>query len=382
MLQGLMMDRPLSISSVIEFAADVHADTEIVSANAHGEIHRYTYADARPRIARLANALIRLGIKPGDRVATLAFNSYRHFELYYAISGIGAVCHTINPRLFQDQLTYIVKHADDRVLFFGGVVADLVRAMKPRWPDHLRYIAMEDEAGTARIDGIDGLMSYEALLAAEPERVEWPEFHENTACGLCYTSGTTGEPKGVLYSHRSNILHAFSTIASTQRIHGIGRRMLPIVPLFHVNAWGTPYSAPLTGTALIMPGPRLDGASLFDLMDREGVTGSMGVPTVWRGLIEEMKKRGRKPKALEVALIGGSATPRIMLDELERDFGVLVEQGWGMTELSPVGTLGQLEPSMVDTPEPRRAQMKLAAGRRMWGFDMKIVGLRRDAPAA
>ena len=372
MLKGLMMDRPLLISSLIEFAADTHGKAEIVSANAHGEIHRYTYADAAKRIARLAHALTTLGIKPGDRVATLAFNSYRHFELYYAISGIGAVCHTINPRLFPEQLEYIVRHADDRILFFGGVVADLVRKMRPQWPADLRFVAMEDAKSTAAIEGIPGLMAYEELLADRPDHMEWPEFDENTAAGLCYTSGTTGEPKGALYSHRSTLLHAFGTALATTKLHGLGKRILPIVPLFHVNAWGMPYTAALTGTSLIMPGPRLDGASLFDLMDREGVTGSLGVPTVWRGLLTEIDKRGRKPTALSLAIIGGSACPRSMIEELERA-GIEVNHAWGMTEMSPVGTCGQLDPVEDALPAGQRLALKEMQGRRMFGVELKIV---------
>ncbi len=373
MLAGLMMNRPLSISSIIDYAAEVHGDTEIVSANAHGEIARTTYAATLPRIARLAHGLRALGIKPGDRVATLAFNSTRHFELYYAISGIGAVCHTINPRLFPEQLEYIVRHADDRVLFFGGVVADLVRKMRLIWPAGLKYVAMEDARATAAIEGIPGLLAYEDLLAGQPDTIQWPVFDENTAAGLCYTSGTTGEPKGALYSHRSTLLHAFAMALSTSKLHGQGKRLLPIVPLFHVNAWGMPYTAPLTGTALVMPGPRLDGASLFDLMDREGVTGSLGVPTVWRGLLTEIEKRGRKPKALSLAIIGGSACPRSMIAEIERA-GIEVNHAWGMTEMSPVGTCGQLGPREDALPAEQRLNLKEMQGRRMFGVELRIVG--------
>jgi acyl-CoA synthetase (AMP-forming)/AMP-acid ligase II len=372
MLTGLMMNRPLSISSIIDYAAEVHGNAEIVSANAHGEVSRRTYAATLPRIARLAHALRAMGIKPGDRVATLAFNSARHFELYYAISGIGAVCHTINPRLFPDQLEYIVRHAGDRILFFGGVVADLVRKMRPQWPVDLQYVAMEDAKATAAIDGIPGLLAYEDLLAGQPDTITWPQFDENAACGLCYTSGTTGEPKGVLYSHRSTLLHAFGTALATSKLHGMGKRLLPIVPLFHVNAWGMPYTAPLTGTSIVMPGPRLDGASLFDLMDSEGVTGSLGVPTVWRGLITEIQKRGRKPKALGLAIIGGSACPRSMIEELER-LGIEVNHAWGMTEMSPVGSCGELSPDQEDLPAAERFGLKETQGRRMFGVDMKIV---------
>lgn len=372
MLNGLMMNRPLLISSIIEYAAEVHGAAEIVSADAQGGILRTTFSETLPRIARLAHALRALGIRTGDRVATLAFNSHRHFELYYAISGIGAVCHTINPRLFPDQLAYIVRHAGDRVLFFEGVTAPIVKQMRPQWPADLKYVAMENTAGTAAIDGIPGLLSYEELLAGHSSSIEWPELDENSAAGLCYTSGTTGEPKGVLYSHRSSLLHAFGVALAASKLHGQDKRLLPIVPLFHVNAWGTPYSAPLTGTSIIMPGPRLDGASLFDLMDSESVTGSLGVPTVWRGLLNEIEKRGRKPKALSLAIIGGSACPRSMIEALEK-FGVEVNHAWGMTEMSPVGTCGQLSPREAALPEGDRLTLQETQGRRMYGVDLKIV---------
>ena len=373
MLKGLMMNRPLLISSIISYAAEVHGTAELVSVDAQGQLTRTTYAEMLPRISRLASALRALGIRAGDRVATLAFNNQRHFELYYAISGIGAVCHTINPRLFPEQLAYIVKHASDRVLFFDGVAAGIVKQMRSQWPADLQYVAMEDEASTASINGIPGLLCYENLLAGHPSTMAWPEFDENTACGLCYTSGTTGEPKGALYSHRSTLLHTFGIALAASKLHGQGRRLLPIVPLFHVNAWGTPYSAPLTGTSLIMPGPRLDGASLFDLMDRECVTGSLGVPTVWRGLISEIEKRGRKPKDLSLAIIGGSACPRSMIEALEH-LGIEVNHAWGMTEMSPVGTCGQLSPQQTALPMEERLALQETQGRRMYGVELKIVG--------
>ncbi len=376
-LNGLMMDRPLLISSIITYAAEVHGTAELVSADAQGHVTRSTYAEILPRISRLAHALRTLGIRPGDRIATLAFNNQRHFELYYAISGIGAVCHTINPRLFPEQLAYIVKHASDRVLFFDGVTAGIVRQMRAQWPADLRYVAMEDEPATSAIGDIPGLLCYEALLADHPPAMSWPELDEKTASGLCYTSGTTGEPKGALYSHRSTLLHAFGLAMSASKLHGQGKRLLPIVPLFHVNAWGTPYSAPLTGTSMIMPGPRLDGASLFDLMDREGVTGSLGVPTVWRGLLTEIEKRGRKPKDLTLAIIGGSACPRSMIEALE-NVGVEVNHAWGMTEMSPVGTCGQLSPEQAALPAEEKFALQETQGHRMYGVELKLVGDRGE----
>jgi acyl-CoA synthetase (AMP-forming)/AMP-acid ligase II len=373
MLKGMMMDRPLLISSIIDYAAEIHPKVEIVSVAVEGGVHCYTYAAARSRIAQLAHALRGMGIKPGDRVATLAWNGYRHFELYYAVSGIGAVCHTINPRLFPDQLSYIVNHAEDMALFFDITFAPLVAKMRPHFPGRLAYVAMTDRAHMPDQDGLDGLLSYEDLIAGKPETVAWPDLDENAAAGLCYTSGTTGEPKGVLYSHRSNLLHAFSTIICSKGRFAIGRKILPVVPLFHVNAWGLPYSAPLSGTSLIFPGAKLDGASLFELMDRERVQDAWGVPTVWLGLLAEMKARGRKPEGFEYLPVGGSAAPRSMIETFEREYGVSVLHGWGMTEMSPVGTISMLEPEMEALSLEERIEIKTRQGRRIFNVDMKIV---------
>ena len=373
MLRGLMMDRALSIPSIIDFAADIHPKGELVSVTTEGGVHRYTYAAARPRIAQLAHALRDMGVNQGDRVATLAWNGYRHFELYYAISGIGAVCHTINPRLSPDQLAYIVNHAEDVALFFDTAFAPLVAKMRPRFPARLAYVAMTDRAHMPEQDGLEGLLCYEELLAGRPDCITWPDLDENTAASLCYTSGTTGEPKGVLYSHRSNLLHAFSAIICAKGRLAVGRRILPVVPLFHVNAWGLPYSAPLSGTSLIFPGAKLDGASLFELMDRERVQDAWGVPTVWLGLLAEMKSRGRKPHAFEHVLAGGSAVPRPMIEVLERDYGVSVLHGWGMTEMSPVGTVSTLESEMEALPLEQRIDIKARQGRRLFNVEMKIV---------
>ena len=373
MLRGLMMDRPLLISSIIDYAAEIHPKAEIVSVTTEGGVHRYTYAAARSRIAQLAHALTEMGVKPGDRVATLAWNGYRHFELYYAISGIGAVCHTINPRLFPDQLTYIVNHAEDVALFFDTTFAPLVAKMRPQFPARLASVVMTGRAHVPEQDGLEGLLSYEELIAGKPGTIAWPDLDENTAAALCYTSGTTGEPKGVLYSHRSNLLHAFSAVICAKGRFGVGRKVLPVVPLFHVNAWGLPYSAPLTGTSLIFPGAKLDGASLFELMDRERVQDAWGVPTVWIGLLAEMKARGRKPEGFEHLLVGGSAAPRSMIETLERDYGVSVLHGWGMTEMSPVGTIGTLEPEMEALPVEERIDIKTCQGRRIFNVEMKIV---------
>jgi fatty-acyl-CoA synthase len=387
MLKGLMMDRPLSIPAIIDYAADIHPTSEIVSVTTEGGVHRTTYREARTRIARLAHALFGLDIKPGDRVATLAWNGYRHFELYYAISGIGAVCHTINPRLFPEQLAYIVNHAEDRVLFFDITFAPLVAAMRPKFPKNLAYVAMTRRDTMPAQEGLDGLLCYEDLLAGQPETIAWPDLDENTAAGLCYTSGTTGEPKGVLYSHRSNVLHAMTSVISAFKAFGPERKILPVVPLFHVNAWALPYSAPLAGSPIVFPGPKLDGASLFNLMEAERVDNSWGVPTVWLGLLNEMKLRGRKPEGLRQVTIGGSAAPLPMIETFERDFGVEVCHGWGMTEMSPIGTIGNLTPEMEKRSFKERVALKARQGRRLFMVDMKIVDesgreLPRDGEAS
>ena len=295
MLTGLMMHRPLLVMDILDYAAEIHPDQEVVSSTVEGGLHRASYPQLRRRVARLACALQALGVQPGDRVATLAWNGYRHFELYYAIAGIGAVCHTINPRLSADQFAHVVNHAGDRLLFFETTFAPLLADLRDRLPDGLRTVALCAPEATPA-----GHESYEALLAAQPEEpgpVAWAELSEDAACALCYTSGTTGEPKGVLYSHRAMVLHSLFLAASLQQVYGEGRRILPVVPLFHANAWGVPYAAPLTGASIVMPGPRLDGASLWALMEDERVTCAFGVPTVWHGLLAEMKARGRKPGA-------------------------------------------------------------------------------------
>ncbi|GHD46145.1 long-chain-fatty-acid--CoA ligase [Thalassobaculum fulvum] len=373
MLRGLMMDRPLLVSSIIDYAAEIRSDTEVVSARVEGDVHRYTYAESRRRIAQLANWLLDHGIRPGDRVATLAWNGYRHFELYYAIAGIGAVCHTINPRLFPEQLVYIVNHAEDRLLFLDTTFAPLIEKLADRMPKGMRTVLMTDRAHMPQT-GLADPLCYEDLLAGQPDHIVWPEFDENTACGLCYTSGTTGNPKGVLYSNRSTLLHTLGMLVVADGI-GLrpGQSILPVVPLFHVNAWGLPYAMPLVGTKPVFPGPKLDGASLFSLMDNEKVTAAWGVPTVWLGLAAEMRKQGRAPAGLEIVLTGGSAAPGPLIRELETEYGLNVVHGWGMTEMSPVGSLTVLDQGMKKQPHDARLALKNSQGRRLYGCELKIV---------
>ena len=370
MLKGLMMEAPLSLIDVLDYGARIHRKAEIVSVTVEGGLHRQSYAQTLQRVARLAHGLVALGVKPGDRVATLAWNGYRHLELYYAIAGIGAVCHTINPRLPAEQMAYIVNHADDSLLFFDTTFAPLVSGLRDQFPEHTRYVAMTDRAHMP--DGQD-LLCYEDLLDGQPDHYDWPELDENTACALCYTSGTTGAPKGALYSHRSCLLQAMFTMVCASGSFPVGDRVLPVVPMFHVNAWGLPYMAPLAGASLIMPGPALDGDSLFRLMDAESVDSAWGVPTVWLGLLAEIKRHGRKPGALKRVSIGGSAAPRSMVRAFEQDYQVDVMQGWGMTEMNPTGTMSTLTEGQADLPLEERIELKTTQGRQLFGVRMKLV---------
>jgi fatty-acyl-CoA synthase len=377
-----MMDRPLLVSSVIDYAAEVFPDVEIVSQTIEGGLHRYGYAQARRRIARLANALLRLGVREGDRVATLAWNGYRHFELYFAISGIGAVCHTINPRLFPEQISYIANHAGDSVLFFDLTFLPLVEKLAPSCRSINTFVLMTEQDHMPRSGPLQNLLCYEDLLAQAEDQFSWPEFDEHAACALCYTSGTTGEPKGVLYSNRSMLLHTFFLISTRPDLFAHNRTILPVVPLFHANAWSLPYVTPLTGCPLILPGARLDGPTLFELMEAEGVEAGWGVPTVWLGLLEEFRKRGRKPKKLVQILSGGSAVPQAMIDTFTRDWGIEVTHGWGMTEMSPVGTLTVFRPDERVKSPVERAALSARQGRRMFGVDLKVIDeAGRRAPA-
>ncbi|MFV0300876.1 MAG: AMP-binding protein, partial [Paracoccus sp. (in: a-proteobacteria)] len=333
MMKGLMMHRPLLISSVLDYAAEVHGHASVVSRRVEGDLHRTDYPTMRARAVQMSHALDSLGVRPGDRVATLAWNGYRHMELYYAISNIGAICHTINPRLSVEQLTYITNHADDMLLFSDLTFLPMLEKLKGNFPAHMRHALMTDAAHMPE-NTLDALC-YEDLLAGQPTDRAWPEFDEETAAALCYTSGTTGDPKGVLYSHRSSVLHTLQ-VAASGFLTDMGRdtRILPVVPLFHVNAWGLPYLAPMVGADLVFPGPALDGDSLWTLMEEEGVTSAWGVPTIWQGLQASIERRGRKPESLRQIVVGGSAASRALIEQFERD-GISVNHAWGMTEMSP-----------------------------------------------
>jgi acyl-CoA synthetase (AMP-forming)/AMP-acid ligase II len=370
-MKGQMMHRPLKIADLITFAADTFPDSEIVSVRTEGDIHRTTYGETAKRIAQLAYGIQGLGIEVGDRIATLAWNGYRHFELYYGISGIGAVCHTINPRLSAEQMIYIINHAKDRLLFVDLTFVPIIEKLHEHLPEDLRVVIMTDRAHMPETS-LAGVLCYEEVLDGQPDHMDWPDFPEETAAGLCYTSGTTGNPKGTLYSHRSTVLHAYSLCVTLPKVLQEGSRILPVVPLFHVNAWGLPYSAPLSGASMIFPGGALDGKSLYDLMEREKVFSAWGVPTVWLGLMNEINQRGRLPEGLGDIVVGGSAAPRSLIEGFEKQ-GVNVCHAWGMTEMSPLGTQGNLPPRMDDWNMKDRIDRKQSQGRRVFGVDLKIV---------
>ncbi len=370
---GLMQDQPLLISSLIAFAERHHGDGQVVSRRVEGDIHRYSYVDAARRSRQVARALDRLKLAFGDRVATLAWNGYRHFELYFGVSGSGRVLHTINPRLHPDQIAWIINHAEDRVLCFDVGFLPIVQAIAAQCPNLKHYIALCEPAQLPADSGLPGLQSYEAWMGAEDDRYLWPRFDENSASSLCYTSGTTGNPKGALYSHRSTLLHALG--ASLPDAMGLSARdsVLPVVPMFHVNAWGIPYAACLTGAKLVFPGPALDGRSVYELIEAEQVSYAAGVPTVWQMLLGHMKPGGLKFSSLKRTVIGGSACPPAMIRAFREDYGVEVLHAWGMTEMSPLGTVCTLKNKHQSLDDQAQMKVRLKQGRAIFGVDMKIV---------
>jgi fatty-acyl-CoA synthase len=374
---GRMMDEPLLVSGILEFAARHFGTSEIVSRRVEGDVHRYTWRDCRRRTCRLANALTNLGVTMGQRVATLAWNGYRHLEAYYGVSGIGAVLHTINPRLHPEQIAWIVNHAEDQYLLFDLTFLPIVEAIAPLCPNVKGWVLLADADRLPAETRIPNLTSYEALLAAQLDaqldNYAWPLFDERSAASLCYTSGTTGNPKGALYSHRSTVLHAYGSAMPNALNVAARDVVLPVVPMFHVNAWGLPYSVPLSGAKLVFPGPALDGKSLFELFEAEGVTFSAGVPTVWLGLVNYMKEHGLRFSTFRRTVIGGAACPPALMDALIDDFGVQVVHAWGMTEMSPLGTTcGLTSRHAALSPEEQRKVLR-KQGHAIYGVDMRIV---------
>jgi acyl-CoA synthetase (AMP-forming)/AMP-acid ligase II len=371
-MRGMMMDRPLLISQMVAYSGRYHRDAEIVSRAIEGGIHRYRYPDLEARAKRLAKALQRLDIGLGDRVATLAWNSYRHLELYFAISGMGAICHTINPRLFPDQLRYIVNHAGDKLLFVDLSFVSLIEKLAAELAPVRHYVIMTDRAHMPATS-LPGVLCYEDLIDGEDDDYSWPEFDERTASSLCYTSGTTGNPKGALFSHRSTVLHAFESCRADGVAISMHDSLCPVVPMFHANAWATPYAAAMSGAKLVFPGAQLDGRSLYELFEVERVTVSFGVPTVWLALLKHLEDNGLKLSTLKRTLIGGSAVPLAMIQTFEEKYGVEVIQGWGMTEMSPVGTLSTLKPRIAALPLDERYRYKAKQGRPIYTVELKIV---------
>jgi fatty-acyl-CoA synthase len=361
------------ISDLIRHADRHHASGEIVSKTVEdGTLHRYTYREANRRALRLANALKRLGVTMHDRVATLAWNGFRHFEVYYAVAGSGAVIHTINPRLFPDQITYIANHAEDKLVFFDVSFAPLVEKLAPQLKSVKHFIAMTDRAHLPK-EKIPNLLCYEELLENESAEFDWPSFDERTAACLCYTSGTTGNPKGALYSHRSTILHAYAAALPDALSLSARDVVLPVVPMFHVNAWGLPYSCALSGAKLVFPGQHLDGKSLHQLFESEQVSMSAGVPTVWLGLLNYMKEHRLGFSTLKRVVIGGSACPPAMLTSFQDDYGVEVLHAWGMTEMSPLGTAGTLKARHAGMEKNERYALQNKQGRAIYGVDLRVV---------
>ncbi|WP_372749408.1 long-chain fatty acid--CoA ligase [Litorivivens sp.] len=368
-----MMESPLLISGLMEFGVVNHPEAEIVSRKVEdNSIHRITQLGAAKRTRQLANALLNWGVKPGDRIATLAWNTWRHYEVYYATAGIGSICHTINPRLFPEQLEYIFNHAEDRMLFIDLNLLPLVEALRDKLP-HLQAIVVMCDKEYMPDSKIDGLICYEEFIAPHSESFEWPQFDESTPCSLCYTSGTTGNPKGVMYTHRSTVLHAMGSLHAQALDIKADSVILPVVPMFHVNAWGIPYAVTITGAKLVFPGAAMDGASLWELIKSEEPTLLAGVPTVWLGLLNHLDSIGETMHSVQTVVVGGSAAPLSMIKAFDEKHDAFLLHAWGMTEMSPIGTVNAPTKAMLAMPKEERYQQQRKQGRPVYGVDMKII---------
>ena len=369
---GLMQDYPLLVQTIIDHAAQNHAEREMVTRSIEGPIRRYTYRDLRTRALRVAKALHNEGVVIGDRIATMAWNTDRHMETWYGIMGIGAISHTLNPRLFAEQLIYIINHAEDRILFVDLTFVPVVEAITSKIPSIKKFIILTDD-GHMPDTALPNAIAYETWLSAHDSDFAWASFDENTAAGLCYTSGTTGNPKGVLYSHRSNVLHGL--LGNQPDVFGLRSQdnVLPIVPMFHANAWALAFAAPAVGACMVMPGAGMDGKSVYQLLDSEKVTCSAAVPTVWLGLLAYLEENNLKLPHLNSVAIGGAACPRMMMEKLESDYDVEVLHAWGMTEMSPIGTTGSLKFASQNLSPEEKINLKLKQGRSPYLVEMKIV---------
>jgi fatty-acyl-CoA synthase len=370
-MQGLMQDWPLTVDKILDHAGDWHAGREVVSRSVEGPIVRTTYGEIRDRAKRLSNALLDLGVKPGDRVATLAWNSGRHMEAWYAIMGIGAVCHTLNPRLFADQICYIINHAQDRIIFTDLTFLPMLMENRGRMPTVERIVVLTDEDHIP--GGVEGTLASETLIERNDADCLWGGFDEQSACGLCYTSGTTGNPKGVLYSHRSNFLHTLVTLQSDVMGLSVRDTVLAVVPMFHANAWGLAFSCPAVGARLVMPGAKMDGASIHELLETEKVTFSAAVPTVWQMLLAHLRETRGTLSTLKRVVIGGSAVPEAIIRAFHDDYGVDVVHAWGMTETSPLGTLSTPTPEIASLSFDEQMPYKLKQGRPPVGVQLKLT---------
>lgn len=369
---GQMQDQPLIISQLIEFAARVYPTQTITTKTVEGTLHQYTYADANVRSKKLAQALINLGVKDGDVVATLAWNTHRHYECWYGISGMGAVLHTVNPRLFPEQLEYIINHADDKYVFLDSTFIPLLEALQDKLPNVKGYVIMTDEAHMPETK-LENVFCYETLIEKEDGNYEWPELDERQACSICYTSGTTGNPKGVIYSHRSSVLHSWGVCGKSGMGLDNNESVLPIVPMFHANAWGLVYAMAMAGSRVVLPGPHLDGASVCELINEQKVQFTAAVPTVWTMLLNYLEETGNRVDSLHSVIIGGSAVPRSMIETFEQKYGVIVWQAWGMTEMSPLGSLNKPRLEDGSLPYEEQLNIKVKQGRPVFGVEMKIV---------
>ena len=370
---GQMMTQPLIISDLLEYAAAHHGTREIISRRLEGDIYRYTYRDALKRSKQLANALLALGVQPGDRVATLAWNGYRHFECYYAISGIGAICHTVNPRLYTEQVEYIINHAEDCYVFLDACFAKLLEPVADKLTSVKGFIFMID-ADQMPQTSLPNSINYEDLMTTYSSELVWPRFPQDTASGLCYTSGTTGNPKGVLYSHASTVLHAYASRNPDALNVSADSVVMPVVPMYHVCAWGMPYIAPMSGATLVLPGDGMDGQSLHELIELAEVDLMLGVPTVWLGLIDYLKRNNKRMDSVKTVGVGGSASPKSLVETLDKEYGVYLLPIWGMTETSPLATLGAPTKAMQKMSDDERYRLQTTAGRPMFGIELEIFG--------